>query len=103
MSLKRFFLIRLGRVLALHCYRWGWSTTHSEVDPIWLLAPHDLSIALHVLGRMPAPVAATGAEAPTRLVLKSMRGRTKVTIVIVNFQGSKCGSSLAGNFQKGHS
>ena len=28
--------------------------------PIWLLAPHDIVIAYHVLGTMPTPVAAAG-------------------------------------------
>ncbi|HET7717084.1 MAG TPA: Gfo/Idh/MocA family oxidoreductase [Bauldia sp.] len=44
---------RLGRLLAIRSHRWGWSLTHDEVDPIWLLAPHDLAIAYHILGRMP--------------------------------------------------
>ncbi len=51
---------RLGRTVALHSYRWGWSTNHDELDPIWLLTPHDLAIAFHILGEMPRPVHARG-------------------------------------------
>lgn len=29
--------------------------TYSEIDSVWLLAPHDLSIALELLGYLPAP------------------------------------------------
>lgn len=51
---------RLGRTVALHSYRWGWSTSHDELDSLWLLTPHDLAIALHILGEVPKPVHATG-------------------------------------------
>ena len=43
----------IGEVLGLRLFRLGWSMTHNEVDPIWNLLPHDLSICLHVLGDIP--------------------------------------------------
>jgi len=43
----------LGAVLGLRTFRLGWSMTHNEVDPVWNLLPHDLSISLHVLGHLP--------------------------------------------------
>lgn len=45
----------LGKVQALHIKRLGWGHPHQDVDPIWILIPHDLSIALHLLGEMPTP------------------------------------------------
>jgi predicted dehydrogenase len=48
----------LGPVRGLRTNRLGWSRPEVDVDPIWLLAPHDLSIAIEVLGRIPAPRAA---------------------------------------------
>jgi predicted dehydrogenase len=51
----------IGDVLGLRLYRLGWSMTHNEVDPIWNLLPHDLSICLHVLGEVP-PVATAFAD-----------------------------------------
>lgn len=51
----------MGGVLGLRLYRLGWSMTHNEVDPIWNLLPHDLSICLHVLGDVP-PVTAAFAD-----------------------------------------
>jgi len=49
----------LGPVLGLRTTRIGWANPHSDVDPVWILAPHDLSIALEVLGDIPAPRAAS--------------------------------------------
>ncbi len=43
----------IGAVVGLRLFRLGWSMTHNEIDPIWNLLPHDLSIALHVLGEVP--------------------------------------------------
>ena len=43
--------------------RLGWGNPH-DVDAVWILAPHDLSIALHILGDLP-PV--RWARAPARV------------------------------------
>ena len=51
---------RLGPVRGLRTVRVGWGTTHDDVDGIWTLAPHDLAIALEVLGCVPRPVTAVG-------------------------------------------
>jgi predicted dehydrogenase len=48
----------LGPVVGLETVRVGWGNPHSDVDGIWVLAPHDLSIALEILGQIPAPKAA---------------------------------------------
>jgi predicted dehydrogenase len=44
----------LGSVVGLRTTRIGWGNPH-EVDAIWILAPHDLSIGLEVLGALPRP------------------------------------------------
>jgi predicted dehydrogenase len=46
----------LGKVIGLRCTRVGWGNAHRDVDGVWLLAPHDLSIALEILGHLPAPL-----------------------------------------------
>ncbi len=46
---------RLGAPIGLRSVRVGWSMTHDDVDPIWTLLPHDLSIVLHVFGSIPMP------------------------------------------------
>ena len=51
----------LGPVLGLHTTRAQWGSPHHDVDCIWTLAPHDLSIALEVLGSIP-PVRSAVAE-----------------------------------------
>ena len=49
---------RLGRVERLITTRIGWGNPHDDVDPVWVLAPHDLSIALEVMGTVPRPKSA---------------------------------------------
>jgi predicted dehydrogenase len=49
----------LGPVTALHTTRVGWGNPHGDVDGVWMLAPHDLSIVLEILGSIPEPRAAT--------------------------------------------
>jgi predicted dehydrogenase len=45
----------LGLVLGLRTLRVNWGSPHSDVDGIWILAPHDLAIALEILGEIPSP------------------------------------------------
>jgi predicted dehydrogenase len=44
----------LGAVRGVRTMRNGWASPH-DVDAVWILAPHDLSIALEILGELPAP------------------------------------------------
>jgi predicted dehydrogenase len=50
----------LGPVRGLRTVRVGWGVRYTDVDSVWVLAPHDLSIALEILGRVPRPLAARG-------------------------------------------
>ena len=43
----------LGAVRGLQTTRIGWGNPHDDVDASWVLAPHDLSIALEILGELP--------------------------------------------------
>ncbi len=43
----------VGTVRGIHIQRWGWGNPHGDVNAIWVLMPHDLSIILHWLGRIP--------------------------------------------------
>jgi predicted dehydrogenase len=47
----------LGAVLGLRTTRIGWENPH-DVDPVWVLAPHDLAIALEILAELPRPASA---------------------------------------------
>jgi predicted dehydrogenase len=58
---------RFGGVHGLRTVRVQPENRHSE-DAIWVLAPHDLAIALEVLGEVPRPRAASGQWAEGRLV-----------------------------------
>lgn len=59
---------RLGRVHGLTTVRIGWGIAHDDVDAAWVLAPHDLSIALEVLGAVPRPKAAVGQVVDGQIV-----------------------------------
>jgi predicted dehydrogenase len=55
----------MGPVIGLSTWRLDWGSPHADVDAVWILAPHDLSIALEVLGHIPEPraaVAESGAK-----------------------------------------
>jgi predicted dehydrogenase len=55
----------LGAVRGLRTSRLQWGTNHPDTDPIWVLAPHDLSIALEILGSVLSPRAAVLEGAAT--------------------------------------
>lgn len=58
----------LGAPLGLRTIRTQWRSPHTDVDPIWILAPHDLSIALEVLGHIPEPRSASAIQVAGRPV-----------------------------------
>lgn len=45
----------LGAVVALETVRTGWGNPNDDVDGVWHLAPHDLSIVNEILGYIPEP------------------------------------------------
>lgn len=45
----------LGEVVGLHTRRVTLGHRYSDVDTVWIHAPHDLAIALEILGELPAP------------------------------------------------
>lgn len=45
----------LGPVQGLVTTRTNWVSPRTDVDPIWTLLPHDVSIALAILGAIPTP------------------------------------------------
>ena len=46
----------LGPVLGIKSQRLQWGHGHDDVAMSWTLLPHDLAIALEILGELPAPV-----------------------------------------------
>jgi predicted dehydrogenase len=45
----------LGPVHGLRTVRTHWTSPRRDIDPVWTLAPHDLSISLEILGEIPTP------------------------------------------------
>ncbi len=61
----------LGAVQWIRSTRNNWTSPRTDVDCIWTLAPHDLSISLELLGRIPTPRGAIAERVdgqPTGLV-----------------------------------
>ena len=59
---------RLGEVVGISTTRIDWGISHDDVDAVWVLAPHDLSIVLEVLGSVPTPRSAVGKVVDGNLV-----------------------------------
>ena len=59
---------RLGAVTRLITVRVGWGNPHDDVDPVWVLAPHDLSIALEVMGALAVPRSAAAQMHDGRII-----------------------------------
>jgi predicted dehydrogenase len=75
----------LGAPLGLRSTRIGWGSSHTDVDAIWILLPHDLSIALELFGQVPSARWATAEVvkgAPTGLV--GVAGEQPWTVVEVS-------------------
>jgi predicted dehydrogenase len=51
----------MGKIQGLRTTRVQWNQPHRDVDAIWILAPHDLSIAKEILGTVP-PLQAAFSE-----------------------------------------
>jgi predicted dehydrogenase len=43
----------IGEVAAIRLVRWSQVHAYDDVGPLWILAPHDLSIILHLFGAIP--------------------------------------------------
>jgi predicted dehydrogenase len=52
----------LGDLLYLYSKRVNLGRVQSDVNALWSIAPHDISIALHLLGKMPLSVRCQGAS-----------------------------------------
>ena len=48
----------LGEVRGLRTARTGWTSPRTDVDAIWTLVPHDITLAIEILGHIPTPRAA---------------------------------------------
>jgi predicted dehydrogenase len=71
-----------GPVVSLHTVRLG-SEHHDDVDAIWTLAPHDLSIALEVLGALAQPVSASAEWQAGDVALSAQLGHDPVFVMRV--------------------
>jgi len=61
----------IGEILGIHIQRWGWGCQHTDVNAIWILFPHDLSVVLHWLGDIP----------PVRFALPALPGAVDTAVI----------------------
>ncbi len=54
---------RLGRLLRLRSHRLGFGLVRTEEDALWSLAPHDISLLLRLVGRLPVAVTCHASHA----------------------------------------
>jgi predicted dehydrogenase len=52
---------QIGQVYYLYAHRVNLGRVQSDINALWSIAPHDVSIALYLLGAMPLEVSARGA------------------------------------------
>jgi predicted dehydrogenase len=57
----------LGPVRAIRTWRLDWGHAHADVDPVWTLLPHDLSIVREILGELPPAVDAIAERVSGRV------------------------------------
>jgi predicted dehydrogenase len=58
----------LGAVLALRTERKNWTSPRTDTDAVWTLVPHDVTIALAILGAIPPPQGARAEVVAGRAV-----------------------------------
>jgi predicted dehydrogenase len=58
----------LGAVHGLRTVRDGWTSPRTDVDAVWTLVPHDLTLAIEILGGIPTPRAALAEVMDERAV-----------------------------------
>lgn len=58
----------LGEIYYLYSRRVNLGRVQSDVNALWSIAPHDISIALHLLGQMPEAVRCQGASCLSGIV-----------------------------------
>lgn len=74
-----------GRLLSIHTRRLSWGHNHTDVDGIWILLPHDLSIVFEIAGLLPLPVGAVGVVDSTHLAsLTALLGPAPTCVVEVS-------------------
>lgn len=83
----------IGELTQIRSTRVNWTSPRRDVDCLDNLAPHDLSIFLYILGKMPKPVYAAGESIEGKLVsclaILLMKNGPKCIFEISNRYGEK--------------
>lgn len=84
----------LGQILAIHSWRLDWGNPHQDVDAVWILLPHEISIVQEILGYVPPIRTASGyrsgqSDASLVTVMADADGGTIVTCEISSLHSFK--------------
>ncbi len=92
----------LGEATFVESRRCNWTSPRRDVDTVWNLAPHDLSIYLALFGQLPTPVAAITERVGSLAVGMSamFEGNPPLTFAVSNRFVEKV-RSLRVHFQEG--
>lgn len=92
----------LGPVEFVRTLRVQWGCPHADVDSVWILAPHDLSILIEVLGHLPKPVSAVAERSGGEVVgLVGVLGGDCSAVVEVSSRRPLNRRSVVVNFRDG--
>lgn len=92
----------LGQLRSVQLRRLQWGSPHADVDPVWILLPHDLSIVLHLLGEIPEPRFASGLHEKGWMTSLSVHlGGTVPVAIEVSGQSMSRERLLAATFAQG--
>lgn len=78
-----------GAPLALRSHREQWGQPHQDVDAIWILAPHDLSIAMHLFGALPRPIAAIAPQGNSSALIAELEDQTTGARIVFEISAAK--------------
>src|SRR5437762_3169451 len=73
----------LGDIRYVNCRRLNLGLFQKDINVAWDLAPHDISIILHLLNELPVSVSCQGSSHVTRNI-------EDVTMMYLNFAGNRC-------------
>lgn len=78
-----------GAPLALRSHREQWGQPHQDVDAIWILAPHDLSIAMHLFGTVPKPIAAIALQGNSSSLIAELEDEVTGARIVFEISAAK--------------
>lgn len=92
----------LGELMFMKSNRCNWTSPRSDVDSVWTLIPHDITIAYEVLGYFPKPIAAVVEEySGVQRGMTALFGKNPTCVMEVSNRYADKRREIRLHFQKG--